>query len=330
MSDVTAMVLSVGEETTERAIESVRRQTLAPAEIVVVRGISPWYRAFDEGAARVRTEFFVQVDADMVLDETCLANLRACISDGVGVVVGNLRDPLLGRVVGVKLFRTRCCDLVKHRDSTSPETEFIEDLHREGWTRISALKYAGGSPDARHAFGEHRPDYTPLYAFCKYVREGAKARYRMAGGGLRRRFRQLQASGHGAAIIATIASAHGIFVREARDLHGPPARSDDFERLERFLGARDGPADPTSIEDCLASGDLGAGFKRAYALGIRLHRRQAPTAFRETVERLGREDGIGAWVATVGLCHGLFADEYREADAEEAFALLAELLPKRR
>ena len=36
---------------------------------------------------------------------------------------------------------------------------------------------------------------------------------------------------------------------------------------------------------------------------------------------------MASWVALVGLCHGLFFEEYREADAEEAFSFLSELLP---
>src|SRR5688500_11923456 len=104
MSDVTALVLSIGEDTTERAIASVQRQTLAVAETIIVRGISPFHRAFNHGARRIRTPFFMQVDADMILDETCVADLRRAMVDGVGMVVGHLCDPMLGRIVGIKLF----------------------------------------------------------------------------------------------------------------------------------------------------------------------------------------------------------------------------------
>ena len=62
MSDVTALVLSIGEDYTNRAMASVQRQTLRAAETIVVRGISPFYRALNDGAVRVRTPFFIQVD----------------------------------------------------------------------------------------------------------------------------------------------------------------------------------------------------------------------------------------------------------------------------
>ena len=98
MSDITAVVLSIGEETTARAIDSVRRQGLPAKEIVTVQNVSPFYKALNTGASKVNTEFFVQVDSDMILDENCLEDLRACMTGDVGLVLGGLRDPLMGRV----------------------------------------------------------------------------------------------------------------------------------------------------------------------------------------------------------------------------------------
>ena len=327
MSDVTALVLSIGEDYTERALASVRRQTYLAAETIVVRGISPFYRALNAGAARVRTEFFIQVDADMILDDNCIEDLRSCMSEGVGIAVGHLRDPLLGQIVGIKLFRTRCFDRVTLRESTSPETNFVQDIQRLGWTTVYALKYSGESPAELHLFGEHRPDYTPHYTFCKYMREGAKARYRKAGDGFRSVFRQLRSSAHESATIATIAAAHGIFVQEERDLYGPFEQSQGFEFLERFLNAPQTGGSAPAVQGEFVHKDFREGFKRSYELGILLRQCRSSAAFMAYMRQLGKERSIASWVALVGLCHGLFFEEYREAEAEEAFALLRHLLP---
>jgi glycosyltransferase involved in cell wall biosynthesis len=323
MSDVTALVLSLGEDYTERAISSVRRQSLPPAETIVVRGISPFHRAFNTALSRVRTEFFIQVDADMILDDTCVEKLREFMSDGVGSVVGCLRDPLLGRIVGIKLFRTRCFDYVNLRDSLSSETDFVGDSLKDGWTTIYARKYLGDWS----TFGEHRPDYNPHYTFCKFMRDGAKARYRKSGRGLRRVFRRLQTSGHKAAKIAAIAAAHGVFTKEIRDLHGPCVRSEEFEFLERFLLAPEEGENATALPEKLLRGNLEKGFKRFYELGIQLRRHYAPSTFKTQMRRRQQGHGIASWVALVGLCHGLFVDAYDDAEAAEAFALLKDLLP---
>ena len=68
-NDVTAVVLTVGEPTTAEAIESLRRQTVPPRDIVVVRDVKPFHQALNADAAQVKTPFFLQVDADMRSEE---------------------------------------------------------------------------------------------------------------------------------------------------------------------------------------------------------------------------------------------------------------------
>src|SRR5712672_71664 len=74
--DVTAVVLSIGEATTDEAVASLRRQTLQPRDTIIVRDVVPFHNALNIGASQVKTPFFVQVDADMILDRECIATLR--------------------------------------------------------------------------------------------------------------------------------------------------------------------------------------------------------------------------------------------------------------
>ena len=328
MSDVTALILTVGESFTERAVASVRRQTLPAAEIIIVRDVAPFYAALNSGAARVRTDFFIQVDADMILDDNCIEDLRNCMSEGVGIVVGHLHDPLLGQIVGVKLFRTQCFKDVELRESTSPETNFVADILRRGWTTVYAVKETENSSVPVRVFGQHRPDYTPYYTFCKYMREGAKARYRKAGPGFRSVFRQLHGSGHEVATIAIIAAAHGIFLNEERDLYGPFEQSQGFEWIYGFLQNGHVREEARVIDCNLQSGDLKDVFRLWYKLGVDLRRQQDSSAFLKCMSQLREKEDIRAWVSLVGLCHGVFVDQYDEAAAEKAFVLLRDLLPQ--
>ena len=327
MSDVSALVLSIGEAYTERALASVRVQTLRVADTVVVRGVSPFHRAFNSGLARLRTPFFVQVDADMILDAACVADLRACVADRVGIVVGHLRDPLLGRLVGIKLFRTRCFERLQFRDTISFDTDFVGDMERQGWTTVYALKYVGESPAGWHVLGDHRPDYTPHYTFCKYVIEGARYRYRKAGGGIRHLFQLLQSSRHPLATTATVAAAHGIFLKDEHDLLQPYPRDAESELLQKFLSGTGTVLGADAHPEDLTQGDFRVGFKRAYALAIRLRRARAGAAFQSWLEHVRSQRGVAPWLATVGLCHGLFAEQYSEAAADADFTTLLELLP---
>src|SRR4030095_11559049 len=167
-------------------------------------------RALNEGAAQIRTPFFVQVDADMILDVDCFADLRGCIAERVGTVIGHLRDPLLGRVAGVKLFRTACFADARFADSISPDTDFENAIARSDWRTVYALKPANEPRLPSHVFGDHRPDYTPLYTFRKFQLQGARHRYRRAAAALRTLCRNLRASSHDAALFALVGTAHGI------------------------------------------------------------------------------------------------------------------------
>ena len=68
MSDVTAVLLSLDEPTAAASRASVEAQTLRPTETIEIHGIRPFHRAWNLAAERVRTPYFLQVDADMILD----------------------------------------------------------------------------------------------------------------------------------------------------------------------------------------------------------------------------------------------------------------------
>jgi hypothetical protein len=325
-SDVSAVVLSVGEPYTERARASVQRQVPPLADTILVRGVVPFHRALNTGAAQVRTPYFLQVDADMILDDTCCAALRACMSDGVGIVIGHLRDPMLGRVQGVKLFRTAGFAHTSVPDSISPDTDFSARLGAHGLHTIYALKLGDGTPELWHTFGEHRPDYTPLYTFRKHVVKGARFRYRRSRHAPRTWVRRLHASRHPLADFAIIGIARGILLPIEHDLLAPYERDDDFDCLERLLEAKAGVDEPPPGLNDLRHADARQAFERGYRYGIACRVRQAAT-FRSGLRHLAGDGSVTAWAALVGLSHGVLADSYDAVRVERLFTLFAEILP---
>ena len=208
--DVTAVVLSTGEPTTQDAIDSVNQQSLPTHEVIVVRDLAPFHKALNAGAAQVQTPFFVQVDADMILDRHCVAALRRSMRPRVGIAVGRLRDALIGQIVGVKLFRTACFKDTSFEDTIAPDSDFGDDIARAGWS----TDYIGQLGSSWVTFGEHRPDYTPLYTYRKFLLEGARYRYRQKPEGFRWHFGVLEASSHPSALIAQTALTEGLFLGE--------------------------------------------------------------------------------------------------------------------
>lgn len=330
MNEITAVVLTIGEDTTQRAVDSLNDQTVLPTEIVMIRNVTPFHKALNLGVSKVKTEFFIQVDSDMILDKNCLADLRDCIVGGVGVAVGHLRDPLVGRVVGIKMFRTECFEKVQFMNSISPDTDFVSDISWYDWKIVYALKYAGQSKRLWHTFGEHRPAYTPSYTFRKYLMEGRRYQYRKAAGGIRWHFYELGRSKHSASLIAQIAMAHGIFLQTKEDLLRPSKADEAFNVLHRFLETH-GAYNVKDLERLLS---LRSGpkeiFRKWYGLGIELHRSGSSSTFRQGMKILNDRNDMISWLAKVGLCHGIFSIEFDEEVFEREYGLLRELVSESR
>jgi hypothetical protein len=325
MNDVTAVVLTIGEPYTERALASLRRQTLQPAETIIIDRIAPFHRALNAGAAAVRTEFFIQVDADMILDETCIADLRACMSDRTGVVVARLRDPLQGCIPGVKLWRTRCWASRGVPDSVAQDVDFVETLSREGWLRVDVLKYSGAAAHW-HSLGEHHPDYSPLYTFSKFRMEAARCRHRRDGTRLQILFQRLRTSAHSAALIGQIGVALGVFLDSDGDQLKPYVRDEDFDFLEHFIGSDRTLGVTHAVPSVPVNGDLRAAFARFSALGTLMRSHGAFPSFEAAIRKLWQEPSMSGLVASVGLCRGLFQERYTQNQMDEDFRVLDTLL----
>ena len=100
---------------------------------------------------------------------------RRCSSE-YGIVVGELRDPMMGQTVGVKP-SVRNASASKVPDPISMDTDFVASIRRHGWK----TEYVGKAPGVAHAsrtLGEHRPDYTAAYTYRKHIIEGGRLRYR--------------------------------------------------------------------------------------------------------------------------------------------------------
>jgi hypothetical protein len=323
-SDVTALVLSVGEPTTDRAIASVERQTPAPREIIIIRDLRPFHRALNAGAVKVRTPHFVQVDADMILDPVCIAMLRAEMSDDAGIVVGHLRDELIGDVVGIKMFRTRCFEVLGFRNSISPDTDFGKDIAEAGWKTVHAGAPAERDSEDWAMFGDHRPDYTIEYTYKKYLLEGRRYRYRDRIGGIRWHFGRLEASRHPASLAAQIGLARGIFLALEDDRLGTLCIDGELEMLRAFMATSEAAeASAVALPRDSSPADL---FSRCYRIGSELFHGANFATFRRTVGELHTRKDERGWIAKVALCQGLFAPSLDETQIRADWQTLRDFM----
>lgn len=307
--DVTAVVLSLGEPTTQDAMESVRRQTLPVANIIVIRDTIPSHKALNAGAERVTTPFFVQVDSDMILDPHCVRTLRRAMRPKVGVAVGHLRDALTEQVVGIKLFRTECFAIATLRDSICPDTDFVDEIARAGWQTT----YVGQHASAWTTLGEHRPNYAPDYTYRKYLMEGQRYRHRGDVSGLRGHFGRLEQSRHPSAFVAQIGLARGFFRDMNRDALGLMQGNDEFALLEAFLHANKTVHSGMAAE--LYSAELTGHdrFHVYFRIGNAAFDANDPVTFRRYMSVLSSAaESPAAWISKLALCQGLLATRYGE------------------
>ena len=278
MSDVGAVVLTVGEPSTNRALASLEAQTLPVEDVVVVDGVRPFHRAFNTGVARISTPFFVQVDADMVLDPDCVEVLRAAISSDVGIAVGALRDPLMGRIGGVKLFRRSCLRALPHRNTIGPEVDLYLTLGRRGWW-TQYLTGHGRRATGEPTLGAHRPDYTVDYVFGTYYVLGRLYGHRQDARALHWRLTQLRRTAHPMAPVARLAIAHGALGSETGDISKPRPHPDDAAFLRRLVSLPTGAGvAPAHLRRLLSLGaeplieafhELGANLRASSIAGLR-------------------------------------------------------------
>jgi hypothetical protein len=322
-SDVSAVVLTVGEATTPEAIGSVEAQTLPAHEIILVEHVTPFSRALNEGAARVVTPFFVQVDADMILDPICFETLRSLMAPGVGQVSGFLRDRLLGRICCIKMFRTECLEQFPMPATVAADVDFLQGITDRGWSVLIALRY-DRPRDEWHTLADHRRDYSPQYTFHKFRLEGRKARYRRDTFGFKDRLMRLHRRPQDVTVVAQIGLAHGVFNQDTGDVLRPFSESAEWRRLEAFLNAPDGGGRRGPV--LRPTGAAKEIFRAAYRVGIELGAAQDASGFCAELRALGESSSERAWIAQVGLCHGLFATDYGEDLVDDRFRLFSELL----
>ena len=320
--EISALLLSLEEPSVERALASIRRQKSPFADVVRVEGVRPFHRALNDGAARVKTDHFVQVDADMILDEDCVERLAASIRPEVGAIIGMLRDPLYGRVQAIKLFRTAEVTRIGFGDSISPDTDFLDHMETEGRCTVYSIRHETELAAAWHTFGEHRPDYQPLGTFEKNKRDG-RIRHRGEAASARFHLDLLHRSAHPYALIAQVGIAHGLFLDWEGDRQdGVDRGGDDFRRLSELLartGERRGAFRARVADAAAAAALVGSAervFKSSYSRGAALSAVRDGAAFVTALDARHRVRHPWAWLAQAALCRGLFAGIVPDASAE--------------
>jgi hypothetical protein len=163
MKDVTFVLMTCGELSEKECLAAIQpfRNEI---EFFEVRNVYPQIKALNQMIDGVKTEFFVPLDADMVLDFDAWPRIKQAIrknrhrTDWHSILF-KLYDTLTEReILALKVLRTKCAKEHPFKESATPDIEHYKRLSDAGYTCIH--DYLKTRPIGKHVVkGKH---------FCYY------------------------------------------------------------------------------------------------------------------------------------------------------------------
>lgn len=167
--EITAFVVTSGEPSTAECIRRLEAQTVR-VRVETIDRVTPMWRAFAAMHERVKTPFYVQVDADMMLQPDALERLHAGIveaGEDCGQFCGWLWGDAEDRPIqGCKIYRTSIATRFPYADGISCEWPQFRAMEAAGYRLVLAE-----TPEGRAGcVGEHFSLQTPEMAFKRWRR----------------------------------------------------------------------------------------------------------------------------------------------------------------
>lgn len=162
---VVACVFSVGERTEEDAIKSVKSQTFPVTRIELIKNIAPISKALDKVFdVAPDADYVLLVDADMILYNNCLDALLRFARKDVLYSVGELTDPVMGKIGHVKLLNMALARSsgLRYREVLGSDFDLIKQAERLG---SGIIPMYGSS--MKNILGIHHPAYNAKELFRK-------------------------------------------------------------------------------------------------------------------------------------------------------------------
>ncbi|HPV82888.1 MAG TPA: glycosyltransferase [Nitrospira sp.] len=221
--DTTIFILTVGDPAYPACKESVEAQQGGPFHVEIIRNVAPFSAAAQRMIADCRTEFFIQVDEDMILNPDAASRMTALMRRApadVGMICFHLYDEDRAcRIQGIKVYRTAAMKPFAFQNVKASEMDLLDQMAQRGVRWVL-------HPEV---MGRHGTLYTPetIYRRYKTMYEKDIRQWNTLTSDIRRKADQFRATGDLLALFALLGAAHGI-------IEGP--RSADHEKDARAYG----------------------------------------------------------------------------------------------
>lgn len=221
--DTTIFILTVGDPAYPACKQSVDAQQGGPFDIEIIRNVAPFSAAAQRMIADCRTEFFIQVDEDMILNPDAASRMTALMRRApgdVGMICFHLYDEDRAcRIQGIKVYRTAAMKPFAFQNVKASEMDLLDQMGQRGVRWVL-------HPEV---MGRHGTLYTPetIYRRYKTMYEKDIRQWNTLTSDIRRKADQFRATGDLLALFALLGAVHGI-------IEGP--RSADREKDARAYG----------------------------------------------------------------------------------------------
>ncbi len=176
LDDLTVFIISTGEDTAKDCVDSLRSQDVT-FEINIIENVFPMSKAFQSMPERCRTPYFIQVDADMILEPHAVRTLyEGGLKSGFfpPVVYGQLYEEGFGVGGSIRLWKKRLFDFFSFRDCRT--------VDRDLYNRIKWFGFKRKNLDM--VLGIHRPRHSEFSIYLKAKSDIEKWRFLKRGSGL--------------------------------------------------------------------------------------------------------------------------------------------------
>lgn len=226
----TVFLLSVDDPAFPACKAAIDAQEGAPFTLEIIQNVTPFSAAAQKMITDCATEFFIQVDEDMVLQPDAVATMEAVMRrapDDVGMICFHLYDDDRGMTIqGVKIYRTALMKSLAFQDVKASEMDLLEQMGRHGikWVLHPEVK------------GRHGTVYTPetIYRRYKTMYEKDIRQWNTLTADIRRKADQYRESGDPLALFALLGAVHGIVLAPLAPDREKDARQYALKELEVF------------------------------------------------------------------------------------------------
>lgn len=159
-NDITFVLMTCGELTEKQCVKAATREAGDEADFKVVRNVYPQIKALNQMIDKVETEFFIPLDADIVLEPDSWPKIRTALNKHRRdpqwhTILFPLWDTLTERrILALKLLRSSVAKEHMFKESATPDVEHFQRLTEAGYTCID--RYLKLAPIGKHIVkGKH-------------------------------------------------------------------------------------------------------------------------------------------------------------------------------